>query len=329
MVKGSTYCTYFDKAYLARGRVMVDSLRAQRDFQPIVVLALDDATYDEVRTWEHLNVHARRLQTLEQRYPELASARADRSRIEYIFTLTPWLIKWILEEAEAGAWVTYLDADLAFFSDTAPIYEMLLDSSIAIVEHRFTWEQSWRSKYGRFNVGWVGFRNDRDGRSCLNWWAQECIAWCRDEVGDNRFADQGYLDQFPNKFSGLRIIDHPGVNVAPWNLRRHNISGDPSSGVSADNRPLIFFHFHGLQSQGNRYFFKHLPYLARTTPTIRDLIYRPYCLALSVAISEMDEKEPTPLQRRTTFLSFIGVSHKAVLQQLGVLRGDYLDLSTD
>jgi len=303
---------------------MIETLRHQGDYGVVYVLALDSTTYEETLKWSDLGIEVVTLTEIEEAYPQLLQARLGRSPMEYLFTLTPWLTQWTLGRVTPGSWATYLDADLAFYSSTAPIYVTANAASVVIVEHRFTWEQRWRRKYGRFNVAWVGFRNDDLGQDCLKWWADACLDWCFDEVSNGRFADQGYLDQFP-RFAGVIVLDHPGADLAPWNLRRHEVSLDARAAVVVDGEPLIFFHFHGLREDSGRYFFKHLPYFARTTPIIRDAIYRPYCEALGWRDREWNTARP-PLDRKHSFLGIIKRWADGTLRRLAVRRGDFLDI---
>lgn len=319
-----TYCTYLDSAYLARARVLVKSLRAQGDQAPLFALALDDGAFREMASWTELNVRPVKLDEFENDFPELGRAKVDRSRMEYIFTLTPWFTRWVMERGQPGTWTTYLDADMAFFSPTDAIYHELSGSSVGIVEHRFSWEQRWRLRYGRFNVAWVSFRNDTHGRDCLEWWSERCLDWCHDRVDSGRFADQKYLDEFPHLFKGVRSIEAPGADLAPWNLRCHSLTPDSSGGVLVDGKPLIFFHFHGLAREGHRYYFKHAPYFARTTPVIRNLIYQPYCTALD---EWTQSSEAVPAQDRTPdVLKGIVSGRQRALRWLARNRGDYIDV---
>ena len=69
---------------------------------------------------------------------------------------------------EAGAeWVTYLDGDLFFFVSPAIIYEELEDASVAIIPHRYPPKLARLRKFGTYNVGWVGARNDSDGAAVI------------------------------------------------------------------------------------------------------------------------------------------------------------------
>jgi hypothetical protein len=100
--------------------------------------------------------------------------------------------------------------------------------------------------YGKFNVGIVGFRNDAEGRRCLEQWREQCNAWCYDRLEDGRYADQKYLDAWPDQFQGVVVAQHLGVNVAPWNRVCYQL--DERDGVPCVNgRPIVFYHFHGLK----------------------------------------------------------------------------------
>ena len=292
----------------------------------MLVLALDEATLDAVRAWTDTNVQVISLHTLEKCFPQLETVKALRSRMEYVFTLTPWLTQYAMDSRPEASWVTYLDADLYFFAAPEALFTEMEKSSVGIIAHRFTREQRWREKYGIYNVAWVAFRPDTDGLACLKWWSEQCLSWCYDRVEGDRFADQRYLDRFSEVIPSVTVIEHPGADLAPWNLRAHQITTDGNGAPLVDGRPLVFFHFHGLRQEGQRFHFKHVPYLARTTPAIRNAIYRPYCTELLAA-----EKAPTaartePLQRQETVLSRVRSGRRAALRRLGILRGDFVDI---
>ena len=70
-------------------------------------------------------------------------------------------------------------------------------------------------KYGKFNVGILGFRNDAEGLRCLRAWRAQCNAWCHDRIEDGKFADQKYLDTWPEAFRTLVVSEHPESAVLP------------------------------------------------------------------------------------------------------------------
>src|SRR6185437_5328485 len=133
------------------------------------------------------------------------------------------LLDWLLRTRAEIEILSYLDGDLYFFSDPEPIFESFKAFSSLVIAHRFHPRRKFMEVYGLYNVGWLSFRRDPDGLACLAWWRDRCLEWCYDRLENDRFADQKYLDRFPELFRGVLVLDHPGANLAPWILGRHQL----------------------------------------------------------------------------------------------------------
>ncbi|MGD1903217.1 MAG: hypothetical protein ACFB9N_13370 [Geitlerinemataceae cyanobacterium] len=241
------YCTYFDHRYLPKGLALYRSLqRHVRDFK-LWVLCLDRPCYDVLVAMGLPQIAPILLEDFERGDEALAQAKLDRTLVEYYFTCTPSLPLYIFRHHPEVDLVTYLDSDIFFFSDPTPVYAELEGRSIGIIEHRFPPKLAPLAFNGIYNVGWVSFRRDSDGLACLNWWRDRCNEWCHDYHQDGKFADQKYLDDWPQRFGGVAVLQYPGINVAPWNLDTYRIAmqGDR---LFVGDRPAIFFHFHGLKA---------------------------------------------------------------------------------
>jgi hypothetical protein len=274
------YCTYFDSGYLPRGLALYESLRQHDRDARLWVLALDEGCESFLRAQDLPGMSVVGLATLATFDPEAAATRTERSRVEYYFTLTPVLPLYVLAAVPEADLVTYLDADLFFFGDPQAVFDEIGAASVAIVEHRFPPQLENRLVYGRFNVGWVTFRRDADGLACLRWWRDRCVEWCYDRLEGDRFADQKYLDQWPERFSGVHVVQHHGANVAPWNLAGARVT-EREGRVCVEGDPLIFFHFHGLTQLRDRVVDPNLEaYGARANRVLRRRVFRPYVRAL-------------------------------------------------
>ena len=240
------FCTYFDHNYLPRAMCLYRSLeRHCPDFR-LYALCMDDDCCRRL-TESHLpRVVPIRLADFERDDPELLQTKANRSRVEYYYTCSPCLPLYLLEHHPEIDLITYCDADLYFFADPTPVLDEMEGYSIGIIEHRFTPRLHKYAKYGTYNVGWLSFRRDNNGLACLRWWRERCIEWCYSRNEDGKFADQGYLNDWPERFCGVRVIEHKGGNVAPWNVGNYVVSsGD--KGLWVDDQPLLFYHFAGLK----------------------------------------------------------------------------------
>lgn len=240
------FCTYFDRNYLVRALALHASLRQHGGPFTLWTLCLDDAAFEAVCELDEPDIVAIALGELEDADPALKEAKEDRTRIEYYFTLSPILPLHILDKNRSIPAITYLDSDLYFFSSAEHVFEEIADAPIAIIEHRFPPHLHDHERYGRFNVGWITFARSDPGIACLRWWRERCVEWCYDRVEDDRFADQKYLDRWPELFGDdVHVIEHLGANLAPWSLENHplTVRGDQ---VFVGGQPLVFFHFQGL-----------------------------------------------------------------------------------
>ncbi len=307
------FCTYFDQHYLSRGLALYRSMCAHcPDFQ-LWILCMDDVAYRILAELKLPRIHPIALETFEQGDAPLAVAKANRSRIEYYFTCTPSLPLYVFKNHPEVDLITYLDADLFLFADPTPVFDEMGACSIAIIGHRFPSKiKKEKEVYGKYNVGWLSFRKDADGHSCLNWWRESCIEWCYDRLEGHRFADQKYLDDWPTRFRKVIVLEHKGANLAPWNVSNYQLRYDRH--VTVDGQALIFFHFHGLkQVTPWRYNPGWEDYQTTPSQVLRKRVYAPYLKTLF----EVNRQ----LRSASNLSSMSGLKRKESNQSLSLLNG--------
>ena len=275
------FCTYFDRRYLPNALALVDSLRRHCGGFRLWALCLDDAAHAALSALSIAGVSPIRLADFEHGDDGLAAAKRNRSTVEYYFTCTPSLPLFVLRNHPEVDAVTYLDADLFFFSDPAPLFEEIGASSIAIIPHRFPAANAPRfERFGIFNVGWLTFRRNAAAIACLTWWRERCLEWCFDREEPTRFADQKYLDDWPSRFEDVHVVSQKGANVASWNLANYEVTRR-DGGVFVDDEPLIFFHFHHLKRRRTWLFETDFaPHGARLNRILKEDVFTPYCRLL-------------------------------------------------
>lgn len=260
-------CTLFDKKYLAKGLALIRSLQCHHAHFELTVLALDDMTAEWVRQLKDPRVKILPLTTLED--SDLLQVKLTRTLTEYYWTLTPFLIEYILRMHQPPN-LAYIDADCYLYAPLDPLYQEVAKHTLGIIPHRFSQPLVWRATHnGTYNVSWVYFLNNPQGRVAATVWAGQCLEWCyqkteRDAQGRLLFGDQAYLDAWPATFDTY-VIQNIGANLAPWNqfnyrycfdnwlyvIQHQNNSLDPAIPIERIDR-LIFYHFHELQWRGGR-----------------------------------------------------------------------------
>ncbi len=185
--------------------------------------------------------------------PGLEKVKPTRSAVEFMWTATPAICLASFAREPTLTAITYLDADLAFFSDPGPVFAEIGASPLAIIPHRYAprWKAAYHEASGIYNVEWLTFIRSGEGLEALSWWRDRCLEWCSVVPEDGKFGDQKYLDDWPERFPGVHVVEHVGAGLAPWNIDDYDVWVDPLSGdVMVDDVPLVFFHFHGLRLIG-------------------------------------------------------------------------------
>ncbi len=290
------YCTYFDRNFLIQGLALWRSLAAHDADAVLWVLTLDEFTAIALREIGGTWLKVVPLTTLEADDPELSATQTGRSRVEYYFTLSPCWPRWLLRRHPEIEQVTYIDADLFFFSDPAPIFTAMehVHASVLITSHRFPSWLSHYEKHGIYNVGILAFRNDEAGRACLEDWRTRCLEWCFDRLEGARYADQKYLEAWPARWGeAVLVLDHPGVNLAPWNWGGHQIQYTSDNAVTVDGEPLIIYHFARFRVSPSLKWFQsgQLDYGVMGL-RLRRALYIPYWRALCAARAEIRVRYP-------------------------------------
>lgn len=283
------FCTLFDRNYLYKGLALHASMvRHIRDFK-LCILALDDETHAILSKLKLKNVVLIKLKNFED--PQLLKVKSTRTPLEYYWTITPSLPLYLLKKYPRIDMITYVDADVYFYSSPEPIFKELGSDSILITEHRFPRFLQYKIKEsGRFNVQFLTFRNNTAGRRVLSWWRARCLEWCYFRYEDGKLGDQLYLNQWPEKFLGVHILQHSGGALAPWNVLNYRYRVT-KGGIIVDNDRLVFYHFHGMRLlDKNRFIFA--PAYALPGVVLQH-IYKPYTKALQQAISRVKRVKPT------------------------------------
>ena len=228
---------------------MIRSLAKFCQGMKIYVLCMDLQTKHIL---ERLNLSYVTCITLEEvESKEILAAKAGRGVAEYCWTLSSCFTSHVMHSNHEIDFLTYVDADLLFYSDVQPLFEEIDGASIAIIEHRFPERLKDREVNGRFCVEWDSFRRDEQGLACLARWREQCIEWCYYRLEDGKMGDQKYLDEWPSRYSACHVLMHPGAGIAPWNYAQYCFGIDEKNQITVDGSPLIFYHFHQFQLLDN------------------------------------------------------------------------------
>jgi hypothetical protein len=215
-------------------------------------------TANAVSSLNFLNVIIISLEEFEITDQALLNVKGGRDAFEYNCTLRPSWMLYVLNKDPEIEFLTYVDNDLFFFNDPVTLYDKLNEASVLITPHRISKLARMTGVdvniVGKFNAGWLAVKNDHEARRVLSWWRLRCLEWCGRIPENGKFGEQKYLDDFPTISEHVTIVQHPGANVAPWNMNGLQFECGKDGVVKIDGQSLIFFHFHALKAPGESSF---------------------------------------------------------------------------
>ena len=288
-----TFCTLFDSYYLDKGIALYRSLdRCAKDLFKLYIFCFDDKSYEILGSMNLLNVVLIKSNVLENK--RMLQLKKERTKAEYCWTCTPQIIEYVLDNFQEES-VTYIDADLWFFSNPKPLFDEIhqANANVVITEHRFSnnrKDQRFLKRSGKYCVEFNYFDQSKNSRECLSWWKEKCLEWCYHLYEPERMGDQKYLEKFPQLFKGVHELQHLGGGVAPWNIGQYKLISTidnsrnktirlmtirPEYGYSKENQAfdLIFYHFQNIRYLGKN----HVNISSGTSDeTLKNKVYIPY-----------------------------------------------------
>jgi len=181
---------------------------------------------------------------------------------EFCTSIKPTCFKYVFEECKPDKCI-YFDPDIFVFSSLDNIYEQLNNYSIILTPHITTLEINYSGSLnernllysGMFNLGFIALKADENSAKMLNWWEVRLKDRCFQNMMENYFTDQKWMDFLPSFFPNKLLISSDlGLNLAPWNFHEREISVVDNC-IFVSNRielniqkkyKLVFVHFSGI-----------------------------------------------------------------------------------
>lgn len=208
-------------------------------------LAIEDEPFDAIIRLEELDI------------PNLRSWIFCHSLVELCTAIKPFVLRYLFEKCGCQI-ALYFDPDIVMFSRIDDLLDEFEHGSILLTPHQTRPEQSLEAiidnevcslRHGVYNLGFVGVKNDQNGRIFVEWWCQRLYYFCLADQERGFFVDQKWVDLAPALFEGVKIIRSSRFNVATWNITTRNFAGSWQRGFTVDGQPLGFYHFTGFDSR--------------------------------------------------------------------------------
>jgi len=261
-------CTIVARNYTSYARVLASSFLANHPGGRFFVLLVDrnEGHIDPAREPFEL-VEIEQLDNVADLHPFLFKYTI----LEANTAIKPFFLEWLIERHGLDN-IVYFDPDILVAGSLDELQALVGRHSVVLTPHldepiedaRFPTEQAILQS-GAYNLGFVAFRVTPTTRRLLRWWQERLYEKCVVQVAEGLFVDQKWMDIVPGMFTGdggVHIMLDPGYNVAYWNLHGRALERATDGALvvrtpRSEPRPLVFFHFSGIELESLRAVSKH------------------------------------------------------------------------
>jgi hypothetical protein len=263
-MSGYHYVTYFDENFLPQAGVLLDSLNANHPDAHIHCLCLtDDAFY--LLPYRNSVSKYRPGDWIDMRHSLL---KKSRSRKEFIWSLTPFSLLFVLERIGEGGIAIYVDADCQMLASPVPLLAnfQFQKASIFLTPHAYDLKCDQSDLSGKYCVQFMPVK--QCGRSFLAAWDDLVFYDCPEDARNGKFGDQKYLDRLALSFrESITEPTNPLIFGGPWN------------GAAVRLADCLLWHFHDVKKDLSGQF-QHSDWYQLKKEVI-DSLYEPYLLEVN------------------------------------------------
>ena len=242
---GPAVCTIVAKNYLAYARALVKSLRRFHPDLAVYVLFVDDTAGLVDGAQEDFEVLGLDVLDLPRRQEFLF--RYDV--MELSTAVKPYLLRWLFDRGHGK--VLYLDPDIWVFRPLHDLFAWLEEADVLLTPHltgplgdgKYPDERDILLS-GTYNLGFIGLARSAQVDGLIAWWADRCELFCVSDITHGMFVDQRWMDLTPGLVDRVRVVRHPGYDVAYWNLKHRRLAGPPGA-PQVNGEPVYFYHWSG------------------------------------------------------------------------------------
>lgn len=183
--------------------------------------------------------------------------------MEFSTAIKPYMFRWIFSNTKAKN-VVYIDPDILVVSPLERVMSLLDQGASTVLTPHLTTRiddsylpnENSMLQVGVYNLGFIALSRHEEALKLISWWCDRLERGAIVDLANGLFTDQKWADLMPCLFGDVAVLRDPGYNAAYWNLMHRNIDQVDGKWM-ANDRPLAFFHFSGVDPRNPEIFSKH------------------------------------------------------------------------
>ena len=167
----------------------------------------------------------------------------------------PYFFRYFFDAYTSYENFIYLDPDILVYNNFEELEKQLASFEIILTPHfttpindDFHPTENAILNAGLYNLGFLALKRGFNSNKLINWWARQLETKAYVDFEKGMFTDQIWLNFAPLYFEKVLIFNHPGYNMAYWNLHERFLNQQNEVIKNEKNYPLVFYHFSGFKT---------------------------------------------------------------------------------
>lgn len=234
-------CTMTTASHLYRAKVLAESVKAHQKDAKFVLCLIEKTIHPETKKSPFFD-QVILVQNLP--IPDFHKFMFVRKVNEASYALKGHFLKYLLDAFPSENQFVFLDTDTEVLSPMEEVPDALERHPILLTPHELHDAKKSYMLHGIINIGFIALRRSEETVRFLDWWTDRVDRYGFDaNYEKGLFYEQNWLNLAMAYFD-IHVLDHPGYNVAYWNLHeRGNSITQKDNLYMVDGRPIRFFHF--------------------------------------------------------------------------------------
>jgi len=291
------YYSIYRKDYLYKGLVLYESMKIHDSDFKFFLVCMEEESVELLKKMNFIDLYPISIKEIEEYDKRILELKCQRGEKTYIWTAKASVPLYLFDKYQEMDHIIWLDGDTEFLSSPAPIYQEWGENSVLLTPERFTGEYEYLGHLvGFYNTGFMGFKNNEIGRSALNYFKERLQEWKSSEEEQGNWNDQLYVDDWTERFSGIGVSKHDGINLTPFIASRINNEENGLVNMKGGvphikDIPIVLYHFMALKYyDGNE--FDLCNYWMKLDKQTIEHLYLPYFNSCSKAFERIRYVDP-------------------------------------
>ncbi|MFC0212697.1 glycosyltransferase family 4 protein [Paenibacillus chartarius] len=208
-------CTMATGSHLARAKVLAKSVKKHHPDALMVLCYLEKKWHREVSSSKLFD---RKMLVRDIEVPNFHKFIFTRRVNEASYALKGHFLRYLMKAYPSETNFLFLDADTKLFGRMEELEQALREHPIVLTPHLLQDADLTYLQHGLYNVGFLGLRRSEESERFLRWWTDRTDRYCyANQYANGLFYEQNWLNLAPAYFD-VQTLDHPGYNLAYWNL---------------------------------------------------------------------------------------------------------------